>query len=75
MAVKAGAAKDERATATDEVVRLRRRGNPLNERTLDVVAGRNKPARHEADETVEGVRNAEDGEATRMGPRRNDATR
>jgi len=35
--------------------------------TLDVVVGRNKPTKLEAEETVEGVRNAEGGKAAGKG--------
>ena len=37
------------------------KGKTPEERTLDVAAGRNKPARPKAEQAVEGVRNAEDG--------------
>ena len=54
------AANDERATVTDEVTVLSARENPWRE-TLYVAVGRNKPTRPAAEETVEGVRNAEGG--------------
>jgi len=38
-----------------------REGQTPEGQTLDVAAGRNKPARPVAEQTVEGVRNAEDG--------------
>jgi len=56
----ANEANDERARTSDELGRLCWKGKPLKGGTLDVAAGRNKPARPEADEIVEGVRNAED---------------
>jgi len=42
-------------------------GKPLKGKTLDVVVGRNKPTRPVAEQTVEGVRNAEDGKAAGLG--------
>jgi hypothetical protein len=42
-------------------------GKPLKGETLDVVVGRNKPTRSVAEQTVEGVRNAEDGKAAGFG--------
>jgi len=38
-----------------------REGQSPGGQTLDVAAGRNKPARQVAEQTVEGVRNAGDG--------------
>jgi hypothetical protein len=56
------------------MVRLCREGKPLKGGTLDVAAGRNKPARPVADQTVEGVRNAADGKTVGLETRRDDAT-
>jgi len=42
-------------------------GKPLKGGTLDVVVGRNKPTRPVAEQTVEGVRNAEGGKAVGFG--------
>jgi hypothetical protein len=42
-------------------------GKTPEERTLDVAVGRNKPTKPMADETVEGVRNAEDGTVCALG--------
>jgi len=43
------------------------RGETPEGKTLDVVVGRNKPTRSVAEQTVEGVRNAEDGKAAGFG--------
>lgn len=58
---------DERAaivrkgdTAVDEVI-------TPEERILNVAAGRNKPAKSDAEETVEGARNAENGKVSSGG--------
>ena len=67
-----GAANDERADIIDEVMLLSVRENPWRE-TLYVAVGRNKPTRPAAEETVEGVRNAEDGKAAGVESRRVDA--
>jgi hypothetical protein len=57
----------KREVAGDEPVRPRRRRQTPEERTLDVAAGRNKPARPVAEQTVESVRNAADGTYLRSG--------
>jgi hypothetical protein len=58
--LQARASNDRRATAGDNPARLRGVVTPGGQ-TLDVAVGWNKPARHVAEQTVEGGRNAEDG--------------
>jgi hypothetical protein len=57
----AGGANDARVLATDEVVRPGRRKQTPEARTLDMAAQRNRCARHEEEQAVASVRNAEDG--------------
>jgi len=58
---------DERARDVDETARLRGRNEPLKGETLDVVVGRNKPTRSQAEQAVEDVRNVEDGQRMAVG--------
>jgi hypothetical protein len=61
---------DTRATASENWHGFEWGEKPLENEILNAAAGRNKPARSGAEETVEDVRNVEDGASARAGSNR-----